>query len=138
MSPTSSFSPTNTPFLSPTISATCTVSATITLSPTISPTFSPSPTPEWAKYGNFILAPNPARDGAKIRLFCNWQSYSVEWRVYNLAGELIYWVKKSGNEDMYWETSAMASGIYLVGTEMLMNKDDKEPREIFTKVVVIR
>jgi hypothetical protein len=71
-------------------------------------------------------------------MYCSYTPYCAQWRVYTLCGELVCSVTAYNGADALWDTSKVASGIYLIVAELTVKKGDQETQERFRKVAVLR
>jgi hypothetical protein len=123
-------------FATPTPTMTASPSPTIT--PTASPTPTITPTPYWAvsNLGRSILAPSPAHQGQPLCLYFDAAPASSEWKIYDLAGDLVEKLGFETQRQQCWDTGKVAGGIYLA--RISVNYADGTKKDFLQKLAVLK
>jgi hypothetical protein len=74
----------------------------------------PTNTPTFVLGRPVVLYPNPVVGGGMVNLQLDKPAQSVRWKVYDVAGELITRLGFGGGPTLVFDSSKLASGLYLV------------------------
>jgi hypothetical protein len=115
--------PTGTVTVTPSFSASHTPNATLT-----AVALSFSPTPEFMASGTneTIFVPCPVKQGNMVTIYFRKPPSQSIWKIYSVAGELVYVGSVEGRGRAQWNTAHSASGVYLAWVQVTYGDGSKD------------